>query len=214
MPGKGMPQNGAREAEKGTPAQEGTGATTNGTPTQNATSQAENDTSTQNEKKQALRKPTHKERREKILEILERYPYINKQTEVREKLEGVFGVPIEQTYVSKDFAALGIQKNDDGSFAVSESYIRSENVKQLKKIADDCGFYNADVCTEFKTLIIKSYNLAYSHMLSQHLKAMYPNVIIDTVCSENSVIIYHIDSFAFGKKTLDEDIFAHLPDPE
>ena len=210
LTGKAMPQDGAN----GTPTQEGTGATTSGIPAQTRAEATANGTPAQTGEKPTARKPTHKERRDKILELLESKPYLRTQIKVREELEKIFGVEIGQTDISKDFTFLGIEKNDDGSFAVSESYIRSRNIAKLKKIAVDCGFYNEDICTEFKTLIIKSFNLAYSHMLGKHLKTMYPNVIIDTVCSENAVIVYHVDSFAFGKNTLDEDIYIHLPDPE
>jgi arginine repressor len=154
-------------------------------------------------------KPSKDERHEKIKELITSKPHIKEQSEIRKELEKHFGVGINQSDVSKDFAKLGIQKLDDGSFTIEGT--RPHNVRRLKALAKECEYSSSDVCTEFKTLVIKSRNLAYSHMLSRQIKEMYPEIIIDAVCGENSVVVYYEDKPVFRQTLLSEDIKAHFP---
>ena len=177
--------------------------------------ETETNAETANVEQEAPPKPTPQERRNKILEIIAKKEKKNeniKQNEVLKDLEKFFGVKINQTVISKDFKRIGIeQRRDRTGFKISSKAKRTLDVEKLKKIANDFHYTADDVCPDIKTLLVKSKGIANSHILGSHLMLMYPEIIIDVLCNENSVIVYYHDTPAFRRTSLESDIKSHFP---
>ena len=172
-----------------------------------------------NVEEQKMRRPSRLDKRLRnkvILDLLSKpvdETGILTQEDLRNELRKVLKYEYTQGAISKILDELEIKKLKDGiGFDISGSKTRIHNVEELKKIASECFFDSESVITSNTGIfIIKSKNIAYSHILSKHLKVMYPNIIIDTICNDNSIIVFHNRNEVFEKRKLTEDLKKILP---
>ena len=135
-------------------------------------------------------------RREKILEIIHETNGNISQSELILKLEEAYpDYDIRQSYISKDLKHLKYL-NVNGKYEKVEDKQRIFDEAKLKKLAAENNVTANDILLNGRLVIIRSKNIGRNYLIAEHLTNMYPDVIIDTICTDKTIVIFYI-----GKKS-------------
>jgi len=139
-------------------------------------------------------------RRNKILEIIqETNGNISQNDLILKLVEAYPDYDIRQSYISKDLKHLKIVKVN-GIYEVGGDKQRVLNETKLKKLADESNITASDIIMNVKAVVIRSNNIGRNYLFAEYLMNMYPDIIIDTVCTDKTIMVYFIS------KKGDEDV--------